>query len=258
MVDEATAKYLVGLGMKLATGTTIKPDSEPEDVYYLQYPNGAIERKVADPEPRDHNILFVEDMVAFAINHKSDLDSMSIWCSRTGITLILNESTRRDHVRLPLEKSRQISTLELWNNSTIWLDQTSLVRILRATFSECLPGQVIPAFRRLKFRVNSSGEKVLEHGRSSIGKTLEAELTGESALPEELVFHVPMFNGSNLSIWSHIRCIVDADPHAEKIAIIPQAGQCEGAWLRSESEIAKLIKERIGEESGIHVYCGEP
>ena len=57
MVDEATAKYLVGLGMKLATGTTIKPDSEPEDVYYLQYPNGAIERKVADPEPRDHNFL---------------------------------------------------------------------------------------------------------------------------------------------------------------------------------------------------------
>jgi hypothetical protein len=237
----------------------LKPPAEPEHVYYIR--NGQkLERAEADPKPRDHQAHDLATLGRicreFAGGEEiGDQQRVAVWYSRYGVTAFLDDEQRRDRVRLVLAASQQIRMLEKWEGAISWLDQAALIRTLRIHF----PGLqgLIEALRRLKFRVNQGGEKVIEHGKTSIGNSLDAELAGTGSLPEDVMVHFPAFAGNNLAIWSSVSCLVEIDAKAEKVAIVPEAGSVEKAWLNVEDSLGRKLDE-LFTDSGVLVYRGVP
>lgn len=253
---------IVKLAVEGAKPTIFRAEAEPEHIYYLTKPNGEVERVEAEPEPRSHTVydlLSLATMVKeFAPTEEGGGYPVAVWVSREGVTAILDDSTRRDTVTLPLKVSPQMALLGQWAGSIVWQEQTKLVQTLRiylARFMES--GVTVDLFRRLKFRVAQSGEKVVEHGRASIGKSLEAELTGTNTLPTDITVYIPAFSGPLSEVYISVRLLVEVDAQNERIALVPEAGSVEGAWGRVEEELRKRVEEVL-EGVDCSIYRGKP
>jgi hypothetical protein len=134
--------------------------------------------------------------------------------------------------------------------------QADFVRLLRITFAGCLgpAGNLLEIVRKIQFRVNQAGRSEVQHGKASIGKSLEAELTGAGALPEEVVFQVPIFE-SGFQDLEMVGCALEVDPQTETFQLIP--------YPRSIEEALSVAEERLGAEltaslEGVRVFHGVP
>jgi hypothetical protein len=227
----------------------LKPAGEPDHVYYLTE-NGRYVRTQADPRPRAHQVRDLASLAALCHFHATPQAPASVWYSREGVVALLDDGTRRDRVTLGLRASPQMRKLAEWGASpdkVPWQDQATLVRTLRGVFGGAFGGaSPVEAFRRVRFKRGEDGEKVIEHGRSSIGKSLEARLLDAERLPEELAFYVPAFEGDHLGVWVTVRCLVEVDPKEERFAVVPEAGAVEGAWLRAEERLGEALREALG------------
>lgn len=237
----------------------VRADSEPAHVYYLKHGDD-LTRMEADPAPRNHKIHDLASLARICKEFADDEDQrVALWYSRGGMRAFLDDE-QREHggaVGLTLVPSRQMNLLLDWEKTVNWYKQDKLIQLLRIYFGNMLSANLIEAFRRLKFRVAQSGEKVVEHGRTSIGKQLDAEITGTGTLPDEVTVHVPAFAGNNLAIWVSVRCLVEIDAQAEQLAIVPEAGAVERAWLGVEDDLGRKLDE-LFQGSGVLVYRGVP
>lgn len=231
-------------------------DREPPHVYYLRI-GDELRRCEAEPPPRQHTTTSLESLANIAMQFATESNDVAVWYGRQGIVALLDDTTRRDRVTLHLRPSKQMEVLTMWDRNVTWLDQWKLFETMRICFGHYIntPG-IIDSIRRLRFRLTSTGEKTIEHGRQSIGKSLEAELTGVKDIPEEISFTVPAFDGGALGVYCHITTVVQVNPEAEKIALIPEAGAIERSWLRVENEIGGLLLELIKDNEHIHMYQG--
>ncbi len=262
MLKEAIDK-IVSLTTEGVKPSVFRPDPEPGHVYYLATADGRVERREAEPSPRKHVVHDLVSLAALAGDFAPDpesgeLSQLACWYSRGGFTLLLDDQTRRDRVTLPLTPSPQMTILEGWARQVTWLEQAKLVQTLRIYFGRYLDSQTpVETFRRLKFRQTQAGEKAVEHGRSSIGRSLEAELTGAGSLPAELTLYLPAFAGPLAEVFTTVRLLVEIDAQAERIALVPDGGSLDGNWARVEEELAKRLREALeGIECG--VYRGVP
>lgn len=240
---------------------------EPGHVYYLDDGQSPPRRVEADPPRREHRALCLESLVGKVLHHSGTTADSCVWCSREGVTALLDDTTRRDQVSLPLKPSAQMALLGVWSAGVVWHEQAALVRLLRTKFPGAFSSDgVVDLFRRLAFRQGQSSEKAVEHGRASLGRRIEAELEGAARVPEEMYVHVPVWEGRQAGIETTVRLLVEIDAAAERIALIPEAGGVEGAWLKAEEELAGRVKGLLGEgtrdtQGGggvVQVYRGLP
>lgn len=258
VIQEAIAK-IQQLADEARQPHVLKPAQEPGHVYYLVEGDEA-HLKFAEPPPRDHRVADLPTLAELCLRFASDERPVALWYGKGGVEAIFDDDEgRRDRARLALTPSRQMAVLSQWASELKWLEQTHLVRVLRAVFPHAFASAgVVDVFRRLKFRQASSGEKVVEHGRASLGKSIEAELTGASSVPEELQFHVPAFCEGGFRIMCLIPCVVEIDPAAERIAIMPTAGALDAAWDDVEQELGARVLAAVEGAEHVHVYRGAP
>ena len=237
-------------------------DAEPQGVYYLAHQNGDCERVTALPPYRNHQARDLESLVACTkrLAPEGSATSASIWCSRQGVTALFDDGERRDRMTLPLALSPQLKTLLKWSgDAPTFLEQAALVRVLRNTFRRSVQGTgLVEVFRRLKIRSSAEGEAVVEHGRASVGKSIEASVQGVAALPEEIVLSEAAFDGGALGIVAQVRCTVEIEVRTAQVAIYPLAGAVEESLLAAEARLRELVLGLVGDDEHTSVYLGAP
>lgn len=237
---------VVELGVQASTARVLPCDREPSHIYWLEGSDGKLTRIEAEPVPRKSRASDLSAIVGFALDHHVPPQTVEIWYSRTSVVVYLDSLTRRDLVQLTLTISSQIKLLAELEANRRALDQKQFVNLLRINLNRCVTPTLLQSVRLVKFRqeANSGGE--IQHGKASIGKSLEAELRGAQTVPEEVTVCVPVFEGFLAHRTFEVECAVDIDAAAERFSLIPYPGSVEGAIRAAEAAIGNQLLEMLG------------
>jgi len=245
------------------------PPGEPAHVYYLEG-----KRQIAAPAPRQHKAADLQAVVAFAlrtVEQEPELPDVrvaalgqpatccTVWYDRTQVTCLLDDATRRDRVTLKLELSPQFTELAALDGKRRSWKQPDLILWLRVNFSKALDlhPELLKALRSLRWQTSSDGSGVIAHGKASLGKSIQAELSGAELIPETVTFNVPVFHGCMPGLWGLVPCVLDINAKDETIALIPLAGAIEKALRDAEERLGEMLKGMLGDEFG-RLYYGQP
>ena len=233
---------------------------EPGHRYATVDQSGCLEFHDAAPHPREHDVKDVAAIADLAAAYIGGVDiNVVIWYSRDGIVMLFNDDTRRDVATLTLEYSPQITSLQAMESQKA-MNQAAIVRLLRVVFRDCLSqaGNLIDILRKIKFRKNEAGGSDIAQGKSSIGRSIQAELSGEGVIPDEVILDVPVFLGQP---WrASVLCVLEADPANECFTLMPMAGAIEQAIRSGEEKMAIALDSALAatQASGVQRYYGTP
>lgn len=261
-------QMLVELGQKVQEFRYGKPCAEPGHIYYVANGEDGWERVEAEPQPRKHTTTSLETLVAIAKEQMASYQEpqdpeepargpVVFWVSRNGVVCLLDDQTRRDRVDFSLHLSKQMELLGQLEGRQNWMSQTDFVRLLRISLAGTLVSpELLTAVRRVKFRQAVSGERVVEHGKSSLGRSIESELTGSGILPEEVRLCVRIWD--ELPEMSTINCALEIDSATEKFFLVPLPGELELAIQRGEASVyARLEGYLETMENPPRLYLGK-
>lgn len=214
--------------------------------------DGVSEREIPAPL-RNHQVATVEDLAALA-NRAS---GASVWHDFTAVHLLWDDEDRRDRTKLPLEYSDEWNTVTKLQTQCK-LDQKQLVRLLRVDLADCISlPSLITSLRKIKFRASTSGEGNVQHGNESLGRQVEAEVTGiDSTIPEQVTLQVRVYRNFGEDERWPVRCDLEIDPHEQKFTFRPLPADVNEAQLLAQGSIRQRLRAAINVL--VPVYFGEP
>lgn len=239
--------------------------------FLLQSPSGLLSEREVTPPPREHQARSLQTVLELAKQHslfapptvplKVDagaLPAVAIWYSRNRVVALLDDATRRDRIYLPLEASPQLKKLAELERTATLLTQREIIFLLRTLFHDCLGrcGDLLGVLRTAKIKRSEDGLATVQHGKSSVGRSMQAELTGLASIPEYLVLDVPLF-ASVFAYRGQIHCALEIDVATERFQILPLPKQIELAISEAEEAIGEEIASAVRDDD-IAVRHGEP
>ncbi len=216
------------------------------------------EMKVVPPDRRAHVAKDLTAVIAFSDKEiQGGLDTFpSIWYSRKAVVCLIEDADRRDRVTLPLQFSQQLDWLMSMEKCKKAWGQRELILLLRTLMRPALgsAGNIIDILRGVRFEVQTEGNSVVQHGKSSLGKSLRQEIAGAGAIPEYVTFS-PRIWESGFHSQQPIECALEPDAGSQSFQVIPIPGQIEAAIVAAESAIGEALRAACGD---VPVYYGEP
>lgn len=188
---------------------------------------------------REHKLHNLESVIHF----REQFENPSVWIDRKQIAVVVDDDKRWDWAVMPLTFTPQLLRLQELEKRTP-IKQAEAVLMLRTTFAYCLrlAGEIIAVLRQLKFRSLSSGASEVGHGKASIGRSLEIEITGAKAIPESIEIEVQLWDQIP-SVTQVIPVAIELDPSTETIQFIPFPGMIEQAINHGLTKIYDLLDE---------------
>jgi hypothetical protein len=219
---------------------------------------------LADDAPALKVVFADLDSLAAFIDGKEDgegelqptFPDASVWHKDDNVTAILNDapkSFRDDRATWPLRKSKKFAVLvsEAAKPKSHKLFIAFLVTNLRDEFEKGAPG-LLGKLRNLKMMTATAQEGNIQHGRESMGKSLEAEVIGAADLPETVI--IPVARWADLDHVAEVECLLELDPVQGTLALTPLADQLE----RAENLAQAWLHGRLTDELSCPVYYGTP
>lgn len=221
--------------------------------------DGVISTFPIEPEFRHHEPGSLDDLIALAIPHAG---KAVVWHNENAVTLLYDDSDRRDVAILSLAASEQFRTLVKLTPASGY-EQRQFVHLLRFTLG-CPKPQVDP-FRSLNWRNEAAGEGVALHGKDRMGRTINAEASGTEELPDELRITIPLYTTAGERGGHHVQCGIELNARGDlpTIAIFSLPGEFEQAMYEHQASIhERLVDAFSGTASEasepLPVYYGSP
>lgn len=211
---------------------------------------GEIHEYTVAPLHREHTVESVADLIAAA---KRWGDQPVIWVSGTQVVLIPTDADRRDTVTLPLVESQQL----LFLRQCKAFSQIEMIRALRTSLVGAEKrAELITAIRSLKWRTSSEGSADIQHGKESLGRSVENEVTGSGIIPELIVVTGPVYRnlGEENNLFS-IGCDLEIDAPQQRFLFKPLPDEIDSAVSLGMASIRERI---LAELPDVPVLYGTP
>lgn len=259
MLSADFLKAVADLARDGLTTRVVQVPGQP-DVAYLNT-GGQLQTVTLPPKHRDHVVHSVGEIARYAGELDANAEPV-LWHSPPpapaqqaagSVVLVLDDTTRRDRVRLDLVLSRPFASLWNEDHNPTPFDQRQFVRFLRLDLG--LPSEDLAPWRRLDWQLGDATRGRLDHGDERMGKELTANVSGTAGLPEELTVATSVYETGGARFPATVACYIDVDPAQQKIRLIPQPGQIR---LAIDSVHAQIEDKLAGDSSGVDVYYGFP
>jgi len=229
-----------------------KVEAEPPYVYFL---NG--ERRQAQVHPRNHIASSLDMIVRFASRDGNEIHgNLSCFYDRKAVVFFFDDSERRDKITMPLFVSKQLKTITGWAEKATTLKQKSLILVMRTMFKDCFsPDNFIDTLRTLKWRSLAESEAEAGKTKVSVGRRIEAEVSGKLEIPDEITLTVPIFESPFSGITGRIQVAIEPQVDDESFLLIPIPGSIDAAIADAEDKIGDSLRASLPED---RVYYGSP
>jgi len=247
------AEYIVGLGKQSqATDITTVP-SIPDKVFVRHGETYAVED--VPPPRRNHTVWGFADVTAAA----TDADmakAPELYHDHGEIVVVLDRNDRRDHVTAPLIETDRLTTLQSLADGKRFTVRDA-VKLLRFDLHGTGVDSVISAIRKIDFTRKSDGGASVDHGRETLGRSVEAAVQQADSIPEEFRVTTPVYSNPGLKDLSTVtvRCGVYLDMQGECIEIRVLADEIQGAICAAQTAIGDALCAAL---PGVPVFGGRP
>jgi len=203
-----------------------------------------------EPPNRKHVVHTLDDIINFA---KHGWQQAVVWHGENAVTLILDDSDRRDYVVLPFTKSDKFLTLGKLAVEQPWLDQKSFIRLLR--FDLGLDNlKVVAPFRRLQWETGAKVDSQVNRGDAKIGKSIVEKVEGVDQLPDEIDVPTPVYSESGEREEYLVRCGIEIDAANQRLQLVPLPDE-----LARVVDLAQAsIRRRLESSLQCPIYYGNP
>ena len=226
-------------------------EREPKDVFWLVDQDGKAERHVAEAKPRQYQATSLTGLCK-QINHfntpgTADFLKPTVFVGRGRVTVLLNEEDRRHSITLALAESQGFAFLREAQAAAKALDQKMLVWELRTRFrGDVSPASFLPDIKQLRFQSSSDGEAVVQTGRESLRRHVQAGVVMGDAkeLAEVIVIGCPVYECiPEIALDNNFEVAVDVNLAEQKLVFRTMPGECEKAMREAHEAIVEHLQE---------------
>jgi hypothetical protein len=241
---QETAVKAEGSEGKLAI---VRPPAEPPHVYLTVGPDGKFEKQIASPAGRNHRLITLDEVERYALEKGSA--STVVWYDRNGVTVVIDDETRRDFATLGLTLTPTIVLLQRLEKDRPGYDQKSFRKLLRTDFGECQRDpRLFNWVSDLKFANLTQGKGQFSSDRESLGNDIEAQaVSGAGECPDDLILDVRTFDDPSLIKKQGIRCVFEFDPPSREFRLIPFPLAVHNAIELEVGYIGERLREKLGD-----------
>lgn len=221
--------------------------------------SGTKERAIPAPL-RSHKVATVEDLARLATHASKGIggdNTPTVWHGFAAVTLLWDDEDRRDRVTLPLEHTDEWKVIASLGRQSP-MGQREIIRLLRVDLCDCinLPS-LITSLRKIKFKTASSGGANIQHGNESLGREIEAEVSGiDGSIPEQVTLQVRVYKNFGEDERWPVRCDLEIDPHKQEFVFRPLPADVNEAQLLAQGSIRQRLQTAL--TGAVPVYFGEP
>lgn len=243
---------LVGLGRASDKAEFIDHPKVPHCTWLRQ---GAQVEAVDLPNPERHPSLVGVADVVDALKDPLIATAPEVYYDQRGIVAFLNRGERRERLSMPFVRSAKWLKLEALARSPETHTTAGAIKMLRFELHSTGTEHVIQALRRVDFTRKSDGSRVVEHGRESLGRAVEARVQSADDIPEVFKVSTPVFLNPGLRQYTaDVRCGVYIDVAKEAIEIRVLTDELAHAM----DSVFEQMSESLREQLGCPVFYGSP
>jgi len=213
------------------------------------FANGEYAAFEHDRPPRRHSACDIPTLLA------KTTDRSTIWHQGDRVIAVLDDSDashREDFVELKLDPSDKWTALADAGRPREHAEFVRwLYENLRDELNEASPG-LLGVLRNLRFRTVDDEEKSIKHGRESMGRSIDSEITGAEAIPETIKLQIRRW--SSIDYYACVECVVRLDTHARTLCVKPLADELR----RAEHAAQDWLGDMLANQADCPVHYGAP
>jgi hypothetical protein len=219
----------------------------PDPRFALFCQNGDHMELSVPPALRSDRVLSLDSLLERA----KTFPAGELWHNHDEVCLVYDAADRREIALFNLTPSdAQLAILSM-DSAENGLSQRDLIRAMR--FSLRVDAATIGRFRRLDWKVDTAATCIVERSRESLGKSIEAQVTGTADLPDELIVSVPLYDDPGERQEYTVRLMLDYDVQQQRIHCRPEAGELLAVLAAHQADIASRLKA-----AKLPTYYGTP
>lgn len=175
----------------------------------------------------------------------------ALYYNEESLTLRFDESIR-DNAACQLKHSPQFLALRDVASQKPFR-QRDFVRFLRIDLFGCFSAEssLLPLVRNLKWTNSAEGGGNIQHGKESMGRSIEARVSGESTIPEEVTLFVPVYE--NFRNIQPVQCAIEILTDEQAFRLTPYPMSLSNAVEETVEAIGLLFAD-----CGVPAYHGRP
>ena len=131
--------------------------------------------KDAPPPLRNHQLEGFDDLVR-ALEDEAIAPAPEVYVSRVAVVALLNRGERREAVSVKLVETDRFKILRRLQSAPALMDPKQVIKLLRFDLHSVNAEAVIQGLRKVNFTRTSSGASNVEHGRETLGRSVEASV----------------------------------------------------------------------------------
>lgn len=212
-----------------------------------------------DPPKRAARLVGVADLV-LALTDPVIAPAPEVYHSEAVVTALLNRDRREDSVSLSLPLTETFGHLMALSHKGTKLSPKDMIKFLRNSFGLVCPEHVVSALRRIDFTRTSAGKSHVEHGKESLGRSVEAAVQQADQVPEGFVVRTRVYSTPGVHHVAEVKLslYLDLDDQAVEIRVLPDelVAAMQGAQAVLHETLVRLLEEREGQT--VPVFYGTP
>ncbi|MEO1526713.1 MAG: hypothetical protein AAFX06_14860 [Planctomycetota bacterium] len=186
-------------------------------------------------EHSSHSLSSINDLI-----EQFGGDKPTVYVAPDGVRVLLDNNDREEWIAMQFEKSPQALALAKLADG---VGQKELIKTLRTDLAGCYPTELfLPIVRNLTFNAGSTAQATREHGRDSLGSTVDRTVAANAGdIPEVLRFQFPLYTVPHDVVTDiTLECAIDIDMDSGRISVIPT-----GDTLAREEK--RILNEIVGQ-----------
>lgn len=235
-----------------------QPPGEQPDVYVMyDVKDGEWTRIIAPGRMRALELQSLSSVARVANNIAAmNKEDVEITVGRGSITIAYQDEDKRvwEHV-MALPTTGAFGLLERFDGVPKAYQQRAFWNLLRGPFRGCVDKDKAGVFARLRWSGEEGYEREVGVAKESISRSARQEVGGIEAVPEELLFHVAVYDVPGLRDRRYpVHCIVDIDKTDKTFAMQPTYLEISRAYEAAVGDAVDFLRGEL--DDSINVLWG--
>ncbi len=206
----------------------------------------------AEAPIRTMEIESMDDVLEIAQNEEIAPDA-EVYFSPARIVVILNRREMREYAALNLQESKRFQAVRALELEPKSFSPKQAVKFIRYELHGVSADSLVAALGRIDFTRKSEGRHTVEHGKESLGRSVEMQVQQADKLPDAFNVTVPVFTNPGIRHTVAVQCGLYLDVEAERVEVRVLTDQVQYALDSAMASVRASLKPLT-----CPVYYGAP
>lgn len=213
-----------------------------------------LQEKDAPAPFRSHGLAGLDDLVN-ALADKAIAPAPEVYVAANRVRAFLNRADRRELVTVDLVETKRFKLVtELQTPRS--MQPKEAVKMLKLDLHGGNVAQVIQPLSRIEFTRTGTGRTSVDHGKESLGRSVEAQVQNAKDVPEAFDLAVPVWSTSGFDRFGVlVKFGLYLDLEAQTVELRVLADEIER--VRNQALVA-VVRELGARLEGVPIFLGTP